>query len=208
MKSFRQFYIEQTKDRKPLVFAYGRFNPPTIGHQQLIDKVVSTANEQGADYFIIPSHSIEPKKKNPLTFSEKATILGYMVRDNSKIGTFGTTFINVLKKLQELGYTNVIQIAGSDRQAEFLGLVNKYNGRPDPSTGNVDFNFETYKVQSSGERDPDSDSVSGMSASKLRQLALNGDFNSFAKGMSQTVPEAVKAKTYNTIRNSLMKYIK
>ena len=128
-----------------------------------------------------------------------------MIPDKSKIATFGKTFIEVLKKLQQLGYTNVTQIAGSDRQAEFLGLVNKYNGRPDASTGNIDFNFQTYKVESSGNRDPDSDSVSGMSASKLRELAIKGDFASFAKGMSSTVPKEIKTKTYNTIRNSLTK---
>lgn len=205
MKSFRQFFIEQTKPTKALVFAYGRFNPPTIGHQKLIDKVISTANEHQADYFIAPSHSTEPKKKNPLNFAEKFEVLSFMLRNKEKISPFGTTFINLLKKFNELGYTDIIQIAGSDRQAEFLGLVNKYNGRPDPKTNNIDFNFKTYKVISSGERDPDSEGVEGMSASKLRDLALKGNFEMFSKGMSQAVPENTKAKTYNIIRKTLSK---
>lgn len=201
MKSFNQFFVEQIQKDKTVVFAYGRFNPPTIGHEKLIQKTIDTAMKNKADYFVIPSHSTQPVKKNPLTFEEKFQVLKYLV-DIPHIGKFGTTFIEVLKKLQEIGYTKVIQIAGSDRQAEFLGLVNRYNGKPDTKTGNVDFNFRSYEVVSSGERDPDSESIEGMSASKLRELALKGDFKSFEKGMSSKIPHKVKLHTYSIIRKT------
>lgn len=204
MKSFKQFFVEQTT-AKTAVFAYGRFNPPTTGHEKLIKVVTKATEKYNADGFIIPSHSTEPKNKNPLTFEQKASVLKYIVSAPLKLASFGSTFINVLKELQALGYTNVIQIAGSDRQAEFLGLVNKYNGRPDPKTGNIDFNFRQYNVVSSGERDPDSDSIEGMSASKLRMLAIEGNFEQFARGMSSAVPNELKRQTYETIRKTLNK---
>ena len=202
MKSFRQFYLEQAEKDKVVVFAYGRFNPPTIGHEKLIDKVIETATKNKADYFIVPSHSTEPKKKNPLTFEEKFQILKYMI-DITHIGKFGTTFIEVLKNLQQMGYTKVIQIAGSDREAEFLGLVNRYNGKPDPKTGNVDFNFKLFQVVSSGDRDPDSEGLEGMSASKIREFAAKGDFNNFEKGLSNKIPHKTKLYTYEAIRKTL-----
>lgn len=202
MKTFSQFFIEQITKDKTIVFAYGRFNPPTIGHQKLIETVLKVADQNRADYYIIPTHSTEPRKKNPLTFEEKFQVLKYLV-DISHIGKFGTTFFETLKKFQQMGYNRVIQIAGSDRQAEFLGLVNKYNGKPDPKTGNVDFNFKSFEVVSSGERDPDSDGVEGMSASKLRNYAAKGDFKSFEKGISDKVPHKTKLYTYEAIRKTL-----
>lgn len=205
MKSFKQFFTEQTTQDKTIVFAYGRFNPPTVGHEKVINKVAQVARKQNAPFVIVPSHSITPKSKNPLTIEQKMSVLKYMVPNSNNIGDFGTTFINVLKTLQQMGYTKAIQIAGSDRQAEFLALVNKYNGKPDPKTGNVDFNFKTFEVLSSGERDPDSDSVEGMSASKLRNLAAIGDFESFKEGMSSSIPDKVKKSVFDIIRKTQAK---
>ena len=201
MKSFSQFFIEQNKKDKTVVFAYGRFNPPTTGHEKLINKVISVAKEHDADYFVIPSHSTKPPSKNPLTFQQKFEVLKYII-DGFHIGKFGITFIDVLKYLQQMGYNKVLQIAGSDRQAEFLGLVNKYNGKPDSKTGNIDFNFYTYEVVSSGERDPDSDNLEGMSASKLRNFAMQGDFKNFEKGMSAQIPHKLKLQTFELIRKT------
>lgn len=201
MKPFRSFFVEQVKSDKTVVFAYGRFNPPTTGHEKLINKVIETAHKHKADYFIIPSHSTKPANKNPLALNQKLSVLKYVV-DSAHLKSFGTTFIDVLKRFQLMGYTNVIQVAGSDRQAEFLGLVNKYNGKPDPKTGNMDFNFRTFEVISSGERDPDSDNLEGMSASKLRALAIKGDFKNFEKGMSVKVPHKVKLQIFDIIRKT------
>ena len=111
MKTFRQFFLEQ-QENKTIVFAYGRYNAPTIGHMKLIDVVVNTAKQNNANYLIVPSHSTKPPEKNPLSIDQKIEILKYMVPDSSKVSDIGSTYINTLKKLQEIGYTNVIQVGG------------------------------------------------------------------------------------------------
>jgi hypothetical protein len=98
--------------------------------------------------------------------------------------------------------TDVIQVAGSDRIPEFSMLVNKYNGTPDQS-GKVAFNFNVFEFVSAGERDPDSEGVEGMSASKLRQLAINGEVEEFKNGMASSVPDELKMETYELIRKIL-----
>lgn len=202
MKTFHQFFLEQAQ-KKTAVFAYGRFNPPTIAHNMLINKVVETAKQHNGDYFIIPSHSIKPIEKNPLTVDEKIQILKFMVPDSSQIGNFGQTYIAALQKLEEMGYNNIIQIAGSDRIPEFTVFVNKYNGKPD-KTGKPPFNFNVFEFISAGERDPDSEGMSGMSASKLRKLAIDGDLEAFKQGMSKTIPNELKEITYHKLRKILI----
>ena len=201
MKSFKQFFVER-EEGKAVAFAYGRFNPPTIGHEKLIDTVIQTAKAHGADYFIIPSKSSAKqtpaeRKKNPLSLQERTAILKYMVPNPDAIVDFGATFIDALKKFQEMGYTTVYHIAGSDREQSFMIPVNKYNGKPDQS-GNIP--FQDYVFISAGQRDPDSEGVEGMSASKLRQLAVDGDYETFKTGMSQSVPDNLKKQAFETIR--------
>lgn len=208
MKSFKQFFIEK-EDGKAVAFAYGRFNPPTIGHEKLIDTVVQTAKKYGADYFIIPSKSSAKqrpaeRKKNPLSLEERRAILKHMVPNPDAIVDFGATFIDALKKFQEMGYTKVYHIAGSDREQSFMIPVNKYNGKPDQS-GNIPFQFDSYNFVSAGQRDPDSEGVEGMSASKLRQLAVEGDYETFKTGMSDSVPEDLKKQAFETIRKRSIK---
>lgn len=208
MIAFNQFFTEQTRDGKTAVFAYGRFNPPSIGHLKLIEKVISVAQNQKGDYFIVPSHQSSTKRslsdyqKNPLTLEDRIAVLKHMVDNSKNVVDFGTTFINTLKELQNLGYTDVIQIAGSDREKDFTDLVNRYNGRPNKE-GDIPFQFNSYKVVSSGQRDPDSEGVEGMSASKLRNLAAEGKYELFKTGMASTVPEILKLKTYKQIRKVL-----
>ena len=202
MKTFRQFFLESIKDT--VVFAYGRYNPPTVGHMKLIETVVNTAKKNNSDYLIVPSHSIKPLDKNPLTIDQKIEILKHMVPDSAKASAFGSTYINTLQKLQEMGFRNVIQVCGSDREPEFKKLVEAYNGKPD-KTGNVPFNFQTFNFVSSGERDPDSEGVEGMSASKLRKLAIEGNVEEFKQGMANSVPEELKQKTYDNLRKILAK---
>ena len=103
-----------------------------------------------------------------------------------------------------MGYTKVYHIAGSDREQSFMTVVNKYNGKPD-QTGEIPFQFKEYNFVSAGQRDPDSEGVEGMSASKLRQLAVEGDFETFKTGMSQSVPENLKKEAFETIRKMSVK---
>lgn len=207
MKTFKQFFTEQKE--KAIAFAYGRFNPPTIGHEKLIEKVIETAKANQADYLIIPSQStakqtLGERKKNPLSLQERIEILKHMVSNPSNVVDFGTTFVSALNKLQEMGYTKVFHIAGSDREASFMTVVNKYNGQLDKE-GNIPFQFNSYEFVSAGQRDPDSEGVEGMSASKLRQLAVEGDYETFKTGMSDSVPENLKRKAFEIIRKQSTK---
>jgi hypothetical protein len=208
MIAFNQFFTEQVRDGKTAVFAYGRFNPPSIGHLKLVERVVNVAQNNNADYFIIPSQQSSVKRtlsdyqKNPLSLEDRVSLLKHMVNDPKTVVSFGTTFINALKELQKLGYTDIIQIAGSDREKDFTDLVNRYNGQPNKE-GEIPFQFNTYSVVSSGQRDPDSEGVEGMSASKLRNLAAAGNYEKFKKGMASGVPEILKLKTYKQIRKVL-----
>jgi hypothetical protein len=208
MKTFKQFFLkeQETTLDKTVVFAYGRFNPPSIGHLKLINKVVDTAKRNYADYFIVPSQSSAkqtPKQRqtNPLSLEQRISILKHMVIDPRSVVDFGTTFIDTLKTFQNMGYTTAIQVAGSDREEEFMRLVNKYNGHPD-QTGKIPFQFKNYKFVSAGQRDPDSEGVSGMSASKLRQFAINGELEKFKDGMASLVPDELKQKAYEEVRKA------
>jgi hypothetical protein len=199
MKSFRQFFTEAVEG-KTAVFSYGRYNPPTTGHQLLINKLAAIANEKQADAFLIPTHTLD-KKKNPLNINEKINILQQMA-PGIKILETGKTLIEALKDLQAKGYTSIIQVAGSDRIPEFTHIRDAYNNKPNKA-GEIPFSFKTYDIASSGDRDPDSDGVEGMSASKLRELALAGNIEEFKQGMSTTVNNDTKTATYNTIRERL-----
>jgi nicotinic acid mononucleotide adenylyltransferase len=199
MKTFRQFFKEQADD-KTAVIAYGRYNPPTIGHQKLIDKVSEVSKRELADGYIVPSHSVD-NKKNPLSFEEKKQILNLMVTDVGILDS-GKTFIELLKDLQSKGYTNIIHIAGSDRIPEFEKLVSTYNNKPDKNNI-IPFSFKDYKFESAGERDPDSEGVTGMSASKLRQLAMDGNLEEFKSGIPESVSDDIKVEIYDKIRNRI-----
>lgn len=199
MKTFKQFFNEQSN--KTAVIAFGRYNPPTVGHEKLIRKLTEVAKASGGDGFLIPSHT-QNNKKDPLSFEEKKQILKYITPAGIEILDSGSNLINLLQDLQTRGYNNVIHIAGSDRIPEFETLVGRYNGKPD-SKGKVPFQFNSYKFESAGERDPDSEGVEGMSASKLRKAALEGDYNLFKQGISQTVPEILVKQTFNHIRERI-----
>ena len=163
-----------TEDLGTIAITFGRFNPPTIGHEKLLDRVSSVAE---GDYRIYPSRSVDPKK-NPLEPKEKIKFMQEMypahkdaiVNDAEKGNIF-----NVLAALNEEGYSSVTMVVGSDRVAEFSNLLNKYNGTA--------YNFEELKVESAGERDPDAEGVEGMSASKMRAFAAEGNLKEFAKGV-------------------------
>ena len=199
MKPFKIFFKEQTEG-KTAVIAYGRYNPPTTGHQKLIDRVESVAAESNAIPILVPSHT-QDIIKNPLSYSEKEEILREMCTKASIIEN-GKTFIFLLQYLQQQGFTHIIHVAGSDRIPEYKKLVEMYNGKPDKK-GVIPFSFEQYDFVSAGERDPDSDDVEGMSASKLRLLAKEGNINAFMQGMSNRVSDELKEKTYNKIRERI-----
>ena len=160
---------------KTLVFAFGRMNPPTNGHGKLITKVKRLAQQMRADHLIIASHS-EDKVKNPLPVDKKVKHLKAMF-PSTNITNSDRSAPNFIRQLASLTgkYDHVVMVAGSDRVPEFQRLLDTYNGR--------DFTFKSVKVVSAGERDPDAEGVTGISASKMRLYAKNNDFTNFKRGL-------------------------
>jgi nicotinamide mononucleotide adenylyltransferase len=186
--------VEKTKGT--LTIAFGRFNPPTIGHEKLLN-TVSTSSDDG-DYIIVPSRT-QDKKKNPLDADTKVSVMRQMFPQHSeKIvnDPANRTIFDVLKKAHMDGYTNVRIVGGGDRVVEFEKLSNNYNGKL--------YQFDNVEVRSAGERDPDSeDDVSGMSASKQRKAAAEGDFKTFRKGVPSSMNDKQARELYNMIRSSM-----
>ena len=186
--------------RATAVFAFGRFNPPTIGHQKLIQLVQATAKKVNGKGFIFLSHSQNPKK-DPLSFNQKLAYLQTLINDpDLEIGhSEANTVIKALQVIQAQGRTRVIMVAGSDRVMEFDKLLKQYNGKPDQK-GNELYNFDFVDVISAGERDPDAEGISGASASKAREFAQNDDFANFSK----IVMGGERSKTiYQMIQNAM-----
>jgi RNA polymerase sigma factor (sigma-70 family) len=175
---------------KKVVFTFGRMNPPTVGHQKLVDKVKAEAKKQSADARIYLSHT-QNKKKDPLDYNTKVK---YATKAFGSVVTKTTakTIIQVLKELQDAGYTDVTLIVGSDRIPEFKKLLTKYNGK--------DYQFNSINFISAGQRDPDAEGVSGISASKMRALAMEGDLASFKSGLPKALQTSAK-EIYNKLRN-------
>ena len=186
--------------RATAVFAFGRFNPPTIGHQKLIELVQAQAKKVNGKGFIFLSHSQNPKK-DPLSFNQKLAYLQTLINDpDLEIGhSEANTVIKALQVIEAQGRTRVIMVAGSDRVMEFDKLLKQYNGKPDQK-GNELYNFDFVDVISAGERDPDAEGISGASASKAREFAQNDDFTNFSK----IVMGGAKSKTiYQMIQNAM-----
>ena len=174
----RELFLKED-DRSTAVFAFGRFNPPTIGHQKLLGKVLDVTQDLNAKGYIFLSQK-QNNKTDPLTFKEKQDYIR-MFYPNLSIGDAGVkTIIQALQKIQSEGRTRIVMIAGSDRVQEFEKLLNQYNGKPDKA-GNELYKFDKIDVISAGERDPDQEGASGASASKARDLANKGQEHEFSK---------------------------
>ena len=181
---------ERTKGT--LTIAFGRFNPPTTGHEKLLDTVASSSDD--GDYVIVPSRS-QDKKKNPLDADQKVGVMRQMFPNHSeKIvnDPANRTIFDVLKKAHNDGYTNVRLVVGADRQKEFDKLTNNYNG--------LKYDFDKVEVRSAGDRDPDGEGVEGMSASKQRKYAADNDFDNFLKGVPSAMNKKVAKDLFNNIR--------
>tara|TARA_X000000950_G_C13906310_1_gene656997 strand:- start:2142 stop:3521 length:1380 start_codon:yes stop_codon:yes gene_type:complete len=195
IKSFSDFLTESTKD---VTFTFGRYNPPTIGHEVLFDAVKKQARS-GA-YRIYTSKS-QDKKKNPLEFKEKIKYVRKLFPKHAR-AVMGDknirTVFDIVNVLYEQGFTKVTMVVGSDRVVEFNALLDKYNG----VKGRHGFyNFEQINVVSAGNRDPDLDGAAGMSASKLRELAQQNDLANFAKGLPSGFKDA--SGLFNAVRKGM-----
>jgi hypothetical protein len=179
---------------KTAVLAFGRLNPPTIGHAKLVDAITA----QEGDHYLFLSHTQKPKT-DPLDFATKLKFAKQFFPGVNIGHQAVRTPVQALEQLQSLGYTDIIFIAGSDRVDGFQKLFDTYNGQPNKA-GDIPFKFNSINVVSAGERDPDADDVSGMSASKMRAAAAAGDLNAFAQG----VPDKKLAQTmYDAVRKGM-----
>ena len=174
----RELFLKED-DRSTAVFAFGRFNPPTIGHQKLIETVLQTAEKANGKAYLFLSHK-QNNKTDPLNFAEKQAYIQQFY-PKLAVGDAGSnTIIKALQKIQAEGRTRIIMVAGSDRVEEFKKLLNQYNGKPDKQ-GNDLYKFDSIDVVNAGQRDPDAEGISGASASKARELANKGQWHEFSK---------------------------
>jgi len=192
-------FSDITEATGKIVFTFGRFNPPTTGHEKLITKVASIS---GSDpYRIYPSLTQNPKK-DPLPHALKVAYMRKMFTKHSKniiADKKAVTAIDIAVKLYDEGFKDLVMVVGSDRVKEFDSLLKRYNGVSGKRHGYYKFN--TISVASAGERDPDAEGVTGMSASKMRAAAVEGDEKSFAMG----VPKGFKdvSKLFQDVRKNM-----
>jgi dephospho-CoA kinase len=193
---FRDFLTENKNST--IVAAFGRFNVPTIGHGLLAKKVVDTAKSVKADHIVYASRT-QDAKKNPLDVDTKVKYLKKMFPGiNFKAANEDVrTFIEMAAKLSAEGYKNLVMIAGSDRIEEYQKLLDKYNGK--------DFKFNSIKVVSAGERDPDADGAAGMSGTKMREAAIKGDFKAFRSGIPKTLSDKETKELMDKVRKIMIK---
>ena len=189
---------QEEKKSEGIVLVFGRFNPPTIGHQKLLQSAQREAKRTNGDLKIYPSRT-QDAKKNPLDPGTKINFMKQMFPDyeESIIDDAGTkTIFDALTSAYNEKYKNATIVVGQDRLAEFQGLAQKYNGSDL-------YNFENIVVVSGGARDPDADDVTGMSASKMRAFATDGDFQSFVKGLPPALKAMQKRELFNNVRKSM-----
>jgi len=200
-KEYKQFVKES--HGSTAVFTFGRFNPPTIGHEKLIKVVASAATKENGDYFIYMSHS-QDAKKNPLNYAHKMMFMKLMFpKHRSNIAKSNARHaLEVASQLYDTGhYSKLVMVVGSDRVKEFKKILNQYNGEKNKHGF---YDFKQIEVISAGERDPDAEGAEGMSASKMRAAVIAGDYDAFKMG----VPAGVSEKDCHNLYNAVAKGMK
>lgn len=195
--SFKNYLIEEDK---VAYFTFGRMNPPTIGHEKLLDALAKQAGKN--DYFVFLSQT-QDKKKNPLNYNTKMKTVRKMFPRHARrvmINKSVRTVFDAATFLYDKGYKSVVMVVGSDRVREFETLLNKYNGE---KGAHGFYNFQSLSVASAGTRDPDDEGVAGMSASKLRAYASDNDFTSFAQGLPSSMGNKEAKKMFMDVRDGM-----
>jgi len=186
-----------SKTKGTLTIAFGRFNPPTVGHQQLIDTAAMIAMEEDGDYIVVPSRSYDAKK-NPLDPDTKISFMRKIFPDHSERIVNDANFISifdVLKKVHNDGYTNVRIVCGSDRSKEFEKLANNYNGQL--------YQFDVIEVLPLENEDPDTKNVEGLSSSRLRLAAAEGDFMTFRSVLPPKIKNKDALQLFDLVRQGM-----
>jgi hypothetical protein len=195
--SFKQYLVEE---EKTIFFSFGRMNPPTIGHEKLLDKLASTAGRNPYRMYLSQS---QDAKKNPLAYKDKVKAARKMFPRHARniIMTKDVkTVFDIAVKLYDEGFRKVVMVVGSDRVREFDVLLSRYNGE---KMRHGFYNFAEIRVVSAGDRDPDAEGVAGMSASKMRAAASGNDFTSFAQGLPKGFSNSDSKALFNTIRKAM-----
>lgn len=192
--SFKEYLVEESKIA---YFTFGRMNPPTSGHQKLLDQLASKSGRN--DYFVFLSQATD-KKKNPLDYNDKVKHVRKMFPRHARrvmINKKVRTAFDAATELYRQGYLNIVMVVGSDRVREFTTILNRYNG---VKANHGFYNFKSIVIESAGARDPDAEGVEGMSASKMRQFASDNDFASFSQGLPNNVNNKDAKKLFNDVR--------
>ena len=197
INSFKSFLIEEDKT---IFFTFGRMNPPTTGHEKLMNELSKKSGRNPYRVFLSQSSD---NKKNPLDYNYKVKTVRKFFPKHARSVMLDKKVKNVfdaVTKLYDEGYKNINMVVGSDRTNEFKKLLEKYNG---VKGRHGLYKFNKINVISAGDRDPDADDVSGMSASKMRKLAGDGDFTQFSQGLPKSVSNNEAKKVYNEVRKGM-----
>jgi len=186
---------------KTAVFVFGRFNPPTIGHEKLLNALTATAQREGGKALVYTS-STQDAKKNPLSKNQIFQYLAKAFPKQRKTFQSRSTAKTALEVAVELSgkYDKLVMVVGSDRVSDFSSLLNTYNGK---KSKHGFYEYKEIDIVSAGERDPDADGASGMSASKMRKAATQGDFEAFQMGASSELTVKDKRNMMNDVRKGL-----
>jgi len=192
--------IASTQNGKA-VFIFGRMNPPTLGHELLISKAVEVSRKEQSDCYVILSKT-QDNKKNPIPYDHKISAINDALPNVNFIDSENIkTIFDAVQFLIDKGYTDLTLVCGSDRAAEYNTLFNKYINNPDPEKR---LNLTNFKTAVAGaNRDPDGDDASGVSATKARNLAKAGDYESFKKILPTKIPDDQAKILFNDIRSNL-----
>ena len=192
--------LSEERSNKKAVLTFGRFNPPTSGHELLISKVVGEAKKRRADNFVFASHS-QDKRKNPLDSKTKNKYMkAFFKNANVMYNPAIRTIFEAIGYLSDEGYKDVTVVVGGDRTDEFERTVRPYVNHPDPDKS---FDLDSFDVVSAGQRDPDAKDVSGMSASKMRAAAAEGNFRDFKLGVPSTSNDTLSRKLFDAVRKGM-----
>jgi hypothetical protein len=195
---FIDFLQEQKEEHA--VLAFGRMNPITSGHEKLVKTVKDIAHDVGGSHHIVLSHT-QDSQKNPLSGAQKLKHAerAFQGTNFSVSSKEHPTFLQHAAKLHKQGVTHLHMVAGSDRVPEYKKKLAQYNGKHEGAL----YNFKKITVHSAGQRDPDAEGVSGMSASKMREHAKNNKFTEFKKGVPSSMAHEHAKQMYNDVRKGM-----
>jgi nicotinic acid mononucleotide adenylyltransferase len=182
---------------KSVVFTFGRMNPPTAGHALLVSKVVETAKQHSADHFVYLSQT-HKAPTDPLEFSFKRRVCESAFRgvNISNDLSIKNPYI-ALEHLKE-HYDNVIMVAGGDQVDNFKARFTHY-----AKAWGIQFD-----VISAGQRINESAGVEGISATRLRQYAAEGNKTAFFEGLPTTLNASIKQLVYRNTQIGIKRPIK